>query len=117
MKVAVLTLAASMLLQAGSSPRDLLDLQRPLTPAEVRTVVDGIQQALADKTFRLLDRFPGEREILMGRDGLPRLIRVKGRGETIAGITSETGSMRVFNLPDVIVSVLEYSRVPTPRCG
>lgn len=117
MKFPLLALASSILLQVGTSPRDLLNLQRPLTDVEVRRVVSGIRQALAGKTLRLVDKFQGDPEILMGRDGLPRLVRLKGRGESVAGITTETGTMRVFNLPDIIVSVFEYSRVPARRCN
>lgn len=116
MKLTLLALASSILLQVGTSPRDLLNLQRPLTAAEASRVVSGIRQALAGKTLRLVDKFQGDPEILMGRDGMPRLVRFKGRGESVAGITTETGTMRVFNLPDVIVSVFEYSRVPARRC-
>lgn len=118
MKLTLLALGSSMLFQVGSpSPRELLNLQRPLTGAEVTTVVGGIRQALAGKTFRLVDKFQHESEILMGPDGLPQMVRIKGQGERIAGITSETGTMRVFDLPDVIVSVFEYSRVPARRCS
>ena len=117
MKLTLLALASSMLLQVGTSPRDLLSLQRPLTAAEVSRVASGIRQALAGKTLRLVDKFQGDPEILMGRDGMPRLVRFKGRGESVAGITTETGTMRVFNLPDVIVSVFEYSRVPARLCN
>jgi hypothetical protein len=116
MKLTLLALGSSMLLQVGTSPRDLLNLQRPLTAAEASQIVSGIRQALAGKTLRLVDKFQGDPEILMGRDGMPRLVRFKGRGESVAGITTETGTMRVFNLPDVIVSVFEYSRVPARRC-
>ena len=115
-KLTLLALAASLSFQAGS-PRQLLTLQRPLTTAEISRLVSGVRQALAGKTLRLVDKSPGEPEILIGRDGLPRIVRFKGTGERIAGITTSTGTMRVFNLPDVIVSVFEYSRVPTNRCG
>jgi hypothetical protein len=116
MKLTLLALASSMVLQVGTSPSDLLNRQRPLAAAEVSRVVSGIRQALAGKTLRLVDKVQGDPEILMGRDGMPRLVRFKGRGESVAGITTETGTMRVFNLPDVIVSVFEYSRVPARRC-
>ena len=117
MKLTLLALASSMVLQVGTSPSDLLNRQRPLTAAEVSRVVSGIRQALAGKTLRLVDKFQGDPEILMGRDGMPRLVRFKGHGESVAGITTETGTMRVFNLPDIIVSVFEYSRVPARRCN
>ena len=117
MKLTLLALASSMVLQVGTSPSDLLNRQRPLAAAEVSRVVSGIRQALAGKTLRLVDKFQGDPEILMGRDGMPRLVRFKGHGESVAGITTETGTMRVFNLPDIIVSVFEYSRVPARRCN
>ena len=116
MKLALLALASSMVLQAGTSPRDLLHLQRPLTVAELSRVVSGIRQALAGKTLRLVDQ-RGELEILMGGDGRPHMVRYKGRGERVTSVTSETGTMRVFNVPDVIVSVFEYSRIPARRCS
>ena len=57
MKLTLLALASSILLQVGtSSPRELLSLQRPLTAAEIETVVRGIRQALDGKTLRLVDR-------------------------------------------------------------
>lgn len=117
MKLTLLALASSILLQVGtSSPRDVLRLLRPLTAAEIDTAVGGIRQAMAGKTFRLMDQ-RGDPEILMGRDGMPHMVRYKGRGERIAGITTETGTMPVFNLPDVLVWVFEYSRVPARRCN
>lgn len=48
MKLTLLALGSSMLFQVGSSsPRELLNLQRPLTGAEVSRVVAGIGQALS----------------------------------------------------------------------
>jgi len=117
MKFPLLALMAVMLFQVGTSSPALLKLERPLITVEMETVVRGIRQALAGKTLRLVDKFEGDPEILMGRDGMPQLVRVKGRGESVAGITSETGTTRVFNVPDVIVSVFEYSRTPARRCG
>jgi hypothetical protein len=117
MKLTLLALASSAMLQAGTSPRDLLNLRRPLSAAEVGRVVGGVHQALGGKTFRLVDKSRLQSEILMGRDGFPQMVRVRGRGESVASVTSETGTMRVFNLPDVIVSVFEYSRGPARRCN
>ena len=117
MKFPLLVLATVMLQAGTSSPAALLKLERPLTAAETKTVVSGIHQALVGKTLRLVDKFQGDAEILMGRDGMPQLVRFKGRGESVAGITTETGTTRVFNVPDVIVSVFEYSRVPVRHCN
>ena len=108
---------ASVLILGCAPTKALLRLPRPLTAAEMDTVVSGIRQALAGKTLRLLGQHTGEPEILIGRDGFPRIVRVKGQGERIASITSETGTLRVFNLPDVIVWLREYSRVPARRCN
>lgn len=117
MKLTLLALASSMLLQGGT-PRDLLKLQRRWSGAEVRRVVGGIHEALAGKTFRLVDKFHRELEVLMGRDGLPRMVRIRGQGErVIGGVGGETGTTRGFRLPDVFVSVFEYSRAPARRCS
>ena len=81
MRLTLLALAFSTLLQvATSSPRELVRLQRPLTGAEIDTVVRGIRQALAGKTLRLIDRLAGEPEILMRRDGMTAGLRLASRG-------------------------------------
>lgn len=116
MKFTLLGLLTSILLPVGTcSPRELLAVQRPLTATEIERVVSGVRGALAGKTLRLADRY-GEREILVGPDGAPRMVRIKGTGERIAGITSEAGTVRVFSLPDVLVHVFEYSPPPARRC-
>ncbi len=117
MKITFLALMTSLLLQGCTPPRDLLRLPRPLTAAEMDTVVGGIRQALAGKTLRLVDGRGGEPEILMDRDAMPNMVRYKGRGERIASVTGDSGTVRVFNLPDVIVWLFEYSRVPARRCN
>jgi hypothetical protein len=117
MKLTLLALASSMLLQGGTpSPRDVLRLQRQLSGAGVSRIVGGIHQALAGRTLRLADKSQGDPEVLMGRDGMPLLVRLKGRGESVGSITSDTGTARVFSLPDVTVAVFEYSRLPARRC-
>jgi hypothetical protein len=113
----LLALAFSALLQRTPSPQELLRLERPLATAEMETVVNGIRQALAGKTLRLVDQRTGESEILMGPNGAPDMIRYKGLGERIAGVTGAGGTMRVFNVPDVIVWQFEYSRGPARRCS
>ena len=118
MKLTLLALASSILLQAETpSPRDLLLSQRQLTGAEVRRVVAGIHQAFAGRTLRLVDTSHREPEILMGSDGRPRMVRIKGQRERIAGILSETGTARVFSVPYAVVSIFEYSRLAARRCG
>jgi hypothetical protein len=66
---ALLALAFSTQLQRAPSPQALLQLQRPLTAAEMGTVVSGIRQALTGMTLRLRESRGADREILMGLAG------------------------------------------------
>jgi hypothetical protein len=116
-KFTFLALMALVLIQGCTPPKDLLRLPRPLTAAEMETVVSGIRQALVGKTLRLVEARGGEPEILMGRDGESHMVRYKGRGERIAGVTGDSATVRVFNVPDVIVWQFEYSRGPARRCN
>jgi len=118
MKFPLLALTTAMLLQVGmASPAALLKLERPLTTTEIETVVSGIRQAMGGRTLRLIGQRGGEPEILMRQNGTPRMIRYKGRGESIAGITGPSGTVRVFSLPDVILSQFEYLPGPARRCN
>ncbi len=107
-----------------AQPQDLLNLQRPLTAAEIDTVLSRIWQALDGKTLRLVQK-GGETEVLVGRAGVPRLIRVAyDEGERIAGIVGGipgTGTVRVFTPPEPqeqrrVVKLTEYTGVPAGRC-
>jgi hypothetical protein len=82
MKFTLLALMFSVLLQGGrSSPKDLLSVQRPLTSAEIDTVVSGIRQALAGRTIRLWQERQPDREIT----GVParRCNGVQATGEMV----------------------------------
>jgi hypothetical protein len=120
MKVAVLALITSILLQGPtSSAKDLLNLQRPLTAAEMDTVVRGIRQTLAGKTLRLVDGRYGSREILVGPDGLPRMVRSIGArpGERVSGVVTSDGvAVRIPEDPERFVMLIEYTVVPARRC-
>jgi hypothetical protein len=83
MQPTLLAVASSILLQIGNaSPRDLLTLQRPLTAAEMETVVVAVRQVLAGTTLRLVDDRYGSRAILVGPSGLPQMIRTVGESGT-----------------------------------
>jgi hypothetical protein len=52
--IATLVVVATMLAQTlNLSPRDLLNVARPLTTTEIATVLSASRQALTSKTFRL----------------------------------------------------------------
>ena len=86
-----------------AQPQDLLDLRRPLTAAEIETVVGGIRQALAGKTLRLgqvVQKRGADAEILMGQAGMPHVIRFAY--ECIAVVNGECVAGRVppLNVPE-----------------
>ncbi len=109
----------------SAQPQDLLNLQRPLTADEMDTVLSRIRQALAGKTLRLKQK-GGETEVLVGRAGVPHLIRVSHiEGERIGGVVGGipgTGTVRVFTPPEQreerrLVKLTEYTGVSAGRCN
>jgi hypothetical protein len=118
--VAALCLATHV----SAQPQDLLSLPRPLTAAEIDTVVGEVRQALAGKTLRLVQK-GGETEVLVGQAGVPHRIRVTyTEGERIAAVVGGipgTGTVRVFTPPEQkeqrrLVKLTEYTGVPAGRC-
>jgi hypothetical protein len=113
----------SILLQGGSSPKELLGLQRPLTGAEMDTVVSGIHQALAGMTLRLRQERQADLEILVGTAGMPRMIRrtYDGAGtvERIATVTGAgvTSSVRIPSVPEHFVRLSEYTGLRANHCN
>jgi hypothetical protein len=58
------------------SPRNLLHLTRPLTTAEVLTILKASREALSEKTLRVSSLSRGHVvDILMGRAGQPKMMR------------------------------------------
>src|SRR6266571_2386701 len=78
MKAVALMAVVPALLAAAlkPSPRELLDVARPLTITEIATVLSASRKAVAAKTFRM-SSLPGGRgpEVLMGPAGQPKITR------------------------------------------
>jgi hypothetical protein len=73
--IATLAVVPALLAQTlNLSPRDVLNVARPLTATEIATVLSASRQALTSKTFRL-PSVPGGRgrEVLMGPAGQPKI--------------------------------------------
>jgi hypothetical protein len=125
--VKTLTAAALVLgfvAQAGTpSPREVLELSRPLTGAEVETVLAASRGALSGKMFRLSrPGLPGGPEFLMGRDGHPTIERGSGAivGGVVGGLVSGSGeSTRPVESHFRIdtASVIHYTGLPARRCN
>ena len=95
--LAAISVSVTILIQPSKmSPRDLLIASRPLTRAEIASVLAASQRAIAGKTFRLASNGPGGPEILMGTAGRPRRIRVAGAiiGGTVGGVVRGSGETR-----------------------
>ena len=107
----------------SAQPQNLLDLARPLTAAEIATVVSGIRQALTGRTLRLvqiMQKRGADAEILMGQAGVPHVIRVAY--ECIAVVNGECVAGRVPPLsvperPERFVKLIEYTGIPGRRCN
>jgi len=123
MKFTLIAVLSSILFQGASSPKDLLSLQRPLTGAEMDTLVSGIHQALAGMTLRLRHERQADLEILMGPAGVPRMVRRTydgaGTGERVATVTG-AGVTRSVLIPSVLehfVLLSEYTGLLASRCN
>ena len=75
--LALLAIAPAATAQVtGPSPRQLLDLARPLTAAEMSIVLKGVQEAIDGKTFRLSAGNMGSGiQVLMGPGGFDALLK------------------------------------------
>lgn len=110
--------AMSLFLLQGTSPRALLQLERPLTSDELETVVGGIRRALAGATVRLVQRDMNDREILFGPGGTPQFVRYSYTGERVASVTGEHPGNRRPNTapPGRFVRLIEYSGLGARYC-
>jgi hypothetical protein len=119
---AVLAVIASPLLAVRVDPaaRELMNRARPLTSAEIATVLDASRQALAAKTFRL-SAGNGERgmEVMMGAGGWPRRIRsIYGLlGGTVGGTVRGTATApRTTSWREDFITIVDYTGRPARRC-
>ncbi len=112
--VALLAVVPALLGQALiPSPRELLNVARPLTGTEITTVLNASREALTAKTFRL-SSVPNGRiaEVLMGPAGLPRIIRSTYRINTVGGVP---GGSTTHSYKDVMI-LTDYTGRPARDC-
>jgi hypothetical protein len=77
--LALLVVLPRLLTQPGRlSPRNLLRLERRLTGQEIAMILSASREALAGKTFELTSARSTGPQVLMGRDGRPKIIRSAG---------------------------------------
>jgi hypothetical protein len=111
------SLAAQMVLP---SPRELLDLPRPLTNTEIAAVLGASQEALAGKTFRLSATAGGNgTEVLMDPAGQPRMIRMAYGLEdgTVGGVVpGSSNPPAVSRWREDVVTIVDDTRRPARRC-
>jgi hypothetical protein len=123
--IALLTVAPALLAQTlSSSPRKLLNTDRPLTASEIATIFTASRRALAAKTFRLVTAAGGQgTEVLMGPDGRPKMIRrTYGlEGGIVFGVVA--GAPGVATEPtqthwhDEFINIVDYTGRPARRCA
>jgi hypothetical protein len=121
----MLTACAVCLFMPGAAQRlnpsaqELLQLDRPLLPAEVSRVLEAVRNQLAGRTCRL-SYMPGGvgPEMLMGRNGWPRLIRMTSGFDNVTGAAASTGRGSTPS-PEIhvdVITVIEYAGEPARRC-
>jgi hypothetical protein len=120
MKTVALLAVVLALLAHACAPPHLLRIERPLTRAEIITVLKASREALAGKTIRVswLSGAHGP-DVLMGPDGRPKMIRATygiegGRvGGTVPGtfVAPPATSWR-----DDVTSIVDYTGRPAKRC-
>lgn len=105
------------------SPRGLLSAARPLTDPEIQTILAASRKALAAKTFRLAAVGGSQGpQVLMGRDGQPRMVRWAGGiiGGTVGGVRSgddASGRPPETRWRGEFVEIIDYTGRPARRCG
>jgi hypothetical protein len=120
--LAVLSITLAFLAQAASpSPRDLLRAPRPLTAEEIAIVLRASRDALTGKTLRLSSSpvRPGM-EVLMGRSGRPRRLRVDSSlegGSVSPGRPGDASSVRVTRWREDRTTVVDYTGRLARQCG
>lgn len=110
-----------LLAQALSpSPRELLDVARPLTITEIAAVLNASQQALTAKTFRL-SSVPGgqELEVLMGPAGWPKTIRRTYGIESgiVGGVGGSSTRPTETRWHQDVINIIDFTGRPARRCN
>jgi hypothetical protein len=120
MKAVALLAVIPALLAAACAPRNLLRAGRPLTRAEIVTLLKASREGLANRTIRLswLSGAHGP-DVLMGPDGRPKTIRFTYGVEagTVSGTVPGTlAAPPATSRHDDVTSVVDYPGRRAKRC-
>ena len=110
--LALLVVLPGLLTQPGRlSPRDLLRLERRLTGQEIAMILSASREALAGKTFQLKPARNTGPQVLMGRDGRPKIIRSAGaiEGGLVGPSRSDGGTPATRRWRRDYVKIVEYA--------
>lgn len=95
------------------SPRELLNAQRPLTSAEIASVLAASRDALAGKTLRFSAGGVGSGiEMLMRSDG--QVARFRASYGLVSGVVSASGQSRQWT--EDITKIVDYTNRPARPC-
>ena len=106
---------------ASQSPHELLRAARPLTSAEIATVLAASRDAIASKTLRLTSSLSGQGpELRMGPGGLPRMF--KSVSTIQAGIVGGIAPGDAVSPPsrqwiEEVTRFIDYTGGAVRRCG
>ena len=119
--IALLAIAPLAIAQVtGPSPRQLLDLNRPLTVGEIAIVLRAAQEVMDGKTFRLsFENSDSAIRVLMGPGGRPRLTQMNSGmiHGTVGGIAPGANTPPAsLTWREDIVTILDYTGRPARRC-
>jgi hypothetical protein len=119
--IALLAIAPLAIAQVTDpSPRQLLDLTRPLTTGEIAIVLRAAQEAMDGKTFRLsFENSDSAIRVLVGPGGRPRLAQMNSG--MIHGIVAGIAPGAKTPPPSMtwredITTILDYTGLPARGC-
>lgn len=118
MKSIVLLVGSALFLQAAGvppqlAPRELLDARRPLTAAEISSVLAASRQALAGKTLRMsAGGVARGLELVMRGDG--QVARFRMSYSTVSGIVPSSGPSTQWT--EETTKIIDYTGRPARAC-
>ena len=101
------------------SPRELLNLARPLTSTEIAAVLDAARRAAARRTFRASAlTYHHTSDVLIGPSGRPKFVRsISGiEGGVVGGVVGTPAQVET-HWQEEIISIVDHTGRPARRCG
>jgi hypothetical protein len=115
---AIVLLAVALVQAVDQSPRELLNVSRPLTNAEIAVVLAASRDALTGKTLRLPSVFNGQGpELRLGPAGLPTAVRSISTIEGGTVSVSADGTSTSTHFVEEVTRFIDYTGGAVRRCG